>query len=67
VSSLSFQTLQVLIFLIPGFIAQKIVDTLVVRKEKKEFGKVVEALIFSMIIYTIYSFESAKGQVPNFL
>jgi len=63
VSSLSFQTLQVLIFLIPGFIAQKIIDTLVVRKEKKEFGKVVEALIFSMIIYTIYSFKSGKSPI----
>ena len=49
----SFQALQILIFLIPGFISAVILDTLVVRIEKKELGKIIEALIFSMIIYTL--------------
>ena len=52
----TFQALQILIFLIPGFISATILNVLIVRKEKREFGKIVEALIFSMVIYTIYSF-----------
>lgn len=48
----SFQALQVFIFLIPGFIASIILNALVVRKEKSEFSKVVEALVFALLIYT---------------
>lgn len=59
----TFQALQFLIFLIPGFISATILDSLVVRKERKELGKIIEALIFSMIIYTIYSFISGRSPV----
>ena len=59
----SFQALQILIFLIPGFISAVILDTLAVRMEKKELGKIIEALIFSMIIYTIYSSISGKSPI----
>lgn len=59
----NFQTIQILIFLIPGFISAKILNSLIVTKEKKEFEKIVEALIFSMIIYTIYSFISGKSPI----
>lgn len=58
----SFQALQILIFLIPGFISAAILDALAVRTEKRELGKIIEALIFSMIIYTIYS--SISGRSP---
>lgn len=58
----SFQALQILIFLIPGFISAAILDALAVRTEKKELGKIIEALIFSMIIYTVYS--SVSGRSP---
>ena len=51
----TFQALQILIFLIPGFISEVILNAFIVRKEKKEFEKIIEALIFSMLIYTIYS------------
>lgn len=60
---LTFQALQILIFLIPGFISATIMNLLIVKKEPKEFGKVVEALIFSMIIYTIHSFISDKSPI----
>ncbi|MBL7075537.1 hypothetical protein ISS37_09910 [candidate division KSB1 bacterium] len=59
----TFQALQILIFLIPGFISATILDVFIVRKEKKEFGKIIEALIFSMIIYIIYSLISGKSPV----
>ena len=51
----TFQALQILIFLIPGFISEVILNAFIVRKEKKEFERIIEALIFSMLIYTIYS------------
>lgn len=59
----TFQALQILIFLIPGFISETILDALIVRKDKKELGVIIEALIFSMFIYTIYSFISGKSPV----
>lgn len=59
----TFQALQILIFLIPGFISATILNALTVRKEKKELGKIIEALIFSMLIYTIYSFLSGRSPV----
>ena len=59
----TFQALQILIFLIPGFISATILDALVVRKEKKELGKIIEALIFSMLIYTIYSVVSGRSPI----
>jgi len=59
----TFQALQILIFLIPGFISATILNSFIVRKEKKELGKIIEALIFSMLIYTVYSFMSGKSPV----
>lgn len=52
----TFQALQIFIFLIPGFISSRLIDSLIIRnQDQKELANVVEALIFSMIIYTIYS------------
>jgi uncharacterized membrane protein YozB (DUF420 family) len=52
----TFQALQVLIFLIPGLISSTVLNALVVRKkEQKELERVIEALIFTMFIYTFYS------------
>ncbi|MBA7514458.1 hypothetical protein ES705_06487 [subsurface metagenome] len=59
----TLQALQIFIFLIPGFISETILDALIVRKAKKELGVIIEALIFSMFIYTIYSFISSESPV----
>ena len=60
----TFQAIQILIFLIPGFIASKALDTLTVRKpDHKEIESVIEALIFSMLIYTLVSFAGLKSPV----
>ena len=59
----TFQALQILIFLIPGFISATILNALVVRKAKKELGIIIEALILSMLIYTIYSLISGVSPV----
>lgn len=59
----TFQALQIFVFLIPGFLSSKILDTLIVREQEKEFGKLIEALIFSMIIYTLYSFVISTSPI----
>lgn len=52
----TFQALQFLIILIPGFISAKILDSLVVRKQDfKDLEIIIQALIFSLLIYTIGS------------
>lgn len=51
----SLDAIRVLSFLIPGFIASKVFDVLFERPERSEFGRIVEALIFSMLIYTAYA------------
>lgn len=61
----TIQALQILIFLLPGFVSARILNALVVIKAKKEFEKVVEALIFSMLIYTIYFFISGRSPVTS--
>ena len=59
----TFQALQILVFLIPGFISAVILNVLIVRKAKSELGKIIEALIFSLIIYTIYSLVIDKSPI----
>jgi hypothetical protein len=45
----SIKVLNILIFLIPGFISSVVLNALVVRKkEQKELQRIVEALIFSI-------------------
>lgn len=52
----TFQALQLLLFLIPGLFASTIFNFLVNRKVyRSDLSQIIEALIFSMIIYTIYS------------
>jgi len=52
----TIQAIQLLTFLIPGFISSRVLDTLVVRKkEHKELEIITEALIFSLLIYAIFS------------
>jgi len=60
----TFQALQLFIFLIPGFLASKLLNTLVVRRQdEKELDSIIEALILSMIIYTIYSFAGLSSPI----
>lgn len=59
----SYEALQILIFLIPGFIASAIMNILLVRKVEKEFAKIIEALIFSMIVYAVYLLVNGNSPV----
>jgi hypothetical protein len=59
-----FEAIQILIFLIPGFIASKVLDLLMVRKsDRKDLDSLIEALIFSLLIYAIVSFTGIKSPV----
>lgn len=52
----SVEALNILVFLIPGFISSAVLNTFAVRKgEQKELQRIVEALIFSMLVYAVYS------------
>ena len=59
----TFEALQILIFLIPGFISSTILNALVVRKKKGTLAKIVESLIFSLFIYTFYSLVVNKSPI----
>ena len=59
----TFEAMQIFIFLIPGFISEAILNILVVRKDKTDLGKIIEALIFSLIIYVGFSLLVSKSPV----
>jgi hypothetical protein len=48
------EALQILLFLAPGFLASILLNTFCVREKKSEVAFVVEALVFSILIYSIY-------------
>ena len=47
--------LNVLIFLLPGFISQRIIEGLVVTGKPADITRVIDALVFSLFNYLIYS------------
>jgi hypothetical protein len=53
--SLSFEVLTVLLVLLPGFLCAKIIQWLCVRPKQSETDKLVEALLFSFVIYVIFT------------
>jgi hypothetical protein len=60
----TFQALQIFIFLIPGFISSKLLDILVIRRQdQKELNGIIEALILSMVIYTLYSLTGLSNPI----
>jgi len=59
----SLDAIQILIFLIPGFISEALLNQFIVTKEKSELWTVIEALIFSMLIYVVYSFAISRSPV----
>jgi len=62
----SIEVLNILVFLIPGFISSVVLNALVVRKgEQKELQRVVEALVFSMLVYAIYSLFGRQPVSPD--
>jgi hypothetical protein len=59
--SLSFDAVTILVILLPGFLCARIFQWLCVRPEQSEMDKVVEALLFSFLVYV--SFMAVFGKV----
>ncbi|WP_420642733.1 DUF6338 family protein [Candidatus Leptofilum sp.] len=69
----TFQALQILLFLVPGFFAAKLFDSFVTRETKQsDLARIEEAVIFSLLIYAIYaliqpqsaiSFDQSSGTI----
>lgn len=51
--SITNETLAVLLLLMPGFLASVILNSVVVRQVKDRVGGIIEALVFSFVIYAI--------------
>lgn len=54
-TDLGFEALSVLLVLLPGFVSAKIVQSLCVRPLQTELDKVVEALLYSFLVYVSYA------------
>ncbi len=46
-------TIVIFVLLLPGFVSSTILDSIATRRPKNTFAKIVEALIFSFLIYAI--------------
>ena len=57
------QTFQIFLFLIPGLIASVIMNAMVVRKNQSQLTKLIEALIFSLLIYVTFSGFAKNGNI----
>ena len=67
------EALAVLLFLLPGFLASRIVGTIVVRRSTDHVREAIEALIYSFLIYAaldlvgwgVVVYEPAGGSAPQ--
>lgn len=59
---LGYQSLGVLLILLPGFLTAELVRTLATRSKQTEFEKVIQAFIYSFLIYVC--FAGMKGTFP---
>ncbi|MEJ1416996.1 MAG: DUF6338 family protein [Candidatus Sedimenticola sp. (ex Thyasira tokunagai)] len=59
--SITYETINILFLLVPGFISIRVLDTVITRKDADNPSKIVEAFVFSFLIYAcvnfIYSWE----------
>ncbi|MCI0350723.1 MAG: DUF6338 family protein [Acidobacteriales bacterium] len=50
-----FEAVSVLLVLLPGFFAARVVQALCVRPSQTEFDKLIEALLYSFLVYVAFS------------
>lgn len=62
---ISYEVLNILSFLIPGFLASSIYQYVAVRKKRDKFEQIIEALIYSLIIYI--AVLNVTGSIPVLL
>lgn len=51
---LGFEALAVLLVLLPGFLAARLVHSFCFRPDQTELDKIVEALIYSFVVYVVF-------------
>ncbi|MDH5179816.1 MAG: DUF6338 family protein [Gammaproteobacteria bacterium] len=54
--NITYETINILFLLIPGFISTRVLDAVITRKQGDNPGKVVEAFVFSFLIYACVNF-----------
>jgi len=59
----SLIALQILLILLPGFASAYFVQLLVTRRAQSDFERVVESLLYSFVIYVLYS-VIRQGRLP---
>lgn len=52
---IGFETLLTLTILLPGFLSAAILNGLTVRRERTQLEKIVEALVFSFVLYALWT------------
>lgn len=61
--SLTGEGLTILVVLLPGFISSLILSALVSRRTPDQFGRIIEALVFSFTIYAVVSMWIGQSAV----
>ncbi|MBK8903071.1 MAG: hypothetical protein IPM53_17915 [Anaerolineaceae bacterium] len=60
----TFQALQLLLFLIPGFLTLLVLNSLISRKpHRSDLAQTAEALVYSMVVYALYSLIRKQSAV----
>jgi hypothetical protein len=63
---ITHEAITIFVFLIPGFLSSLILNTVVVRTEKDNLSRIVEALVFTFLIYGLVSlFDSGAPVLLN--
>lgn len=61
-AGIGLEAVAVLLLLLPGFVSAAIIQSLCVRTSQTEFDKVIEALLYSFVVYVV--FVAAFGAPP---
>jgi hypothetical protein len=56
--------LNILVFLLPGFLSDRIIVSLNAPRERSDLVFVIDALVFAFVDYVIYSFAAAHLKLP---
>jgi uncharacterized membrane protein YbjE (DUF340 family) len=62
---IGLDALTVLVILLPGFLCAKLVQWLCIRPEQTELDKVVEALLYSFLVYVTFTLAVSKLELKR--
>lgn len=61
----TFEALSILLVLLPGFLCARIVQSLFVRPQQTELDKIVEALLYSFLVYVAFVFTFPDARLSH--